>query len=337
MINSRSDPFKAFAGPYISKCEEIVYSYFPEFIKHTPVSQRPEKILALKKAGRRYFATDFTAFESHFVPEVMACCENVLFAHLLQNWEFADLICRTNAGRNKMRTRSGVSATCKGRRMSGDLWTSLGNGFTNLMLARFIVSEKRGTLEGFVEGDDGIFSTDVSITKEDYENLGFTIKIEEVDDPTTASFCGLVFAGSGEIIRDPRRFIQSFGWTQSFISGGEMVMKSLLLAKSLSSVYEAPQCPIVGAVARRGIIEAGNVVPLFETDGYHDALPDFDVPAFSPSDDTRVLFFAKYGIPPEVQVDLERDIMRGELESFSKVVAPHRDLLEFSTKALFVA
>lgn len=40
MINSRSDAFKAFSGPFFKAIEKVVYE-MPEFIKHTPVPDRP--------------------------------------------------------------------------------------------------------------------------------------------------------------------------------------------------------------------------------------------------------------------------------------------------------
>lgn len=337
MINSRSDAWKAFAGPFISACEDIVYTAFPEFIKHTPVPERPAKVAGLRVAGRRYFATDFTAFESHFRPEIVNACENVLFKHLLRKWRYADLICSTNAGPNNMRTRTGVRARVIGRRMSGDLWTSLGNGFTNLMLVKYIAHIKGGVVDGFVEGDDGIFSSSVNITKEDYERLGFTIKIEEVPDPTKASFCGLVFASSGEIIRDPLRFCENFGWTQSFISAGDRIMRGLLRAKALSAIAETGQCPIVGAIARRALIEAGEVEAVFVQDGYHDHLIEQSaIPAFAPSEDTRALFAAQYGIPVEVQLDLEASIATGDMYKLSTVLKPHFHMGDFVGKAVVV-
>ena len=179
MINSRSDPFKAWSGPKFKAIEEVVYE-LPEFIKHTPVPMRPGKIRALRRAGRRYFQTDFTAFESHFTPKVLDVCECELYRHCLSDCADADFLCSVISGENRMRTRTGVTANVRGRRMSGDMCTSLGNGFTNLMLARFIVHEKGGKLEGFVEGDDGLFCTDVELDSGDYAKLGFTIKIEEV-------------------------------------------------------------------------------------------------------------------------------------------------------------
>lgn len=74
MINSRSDAFKAFSGPLFKAVENVVYK-LAEFVKHIPVPDRPKAVLAFRKAGRRYFQTDFTAYESHFLPKIMAACE----------------------------------------------------------------------------------------------------------------------------------------------------------------------------------------------------------------------------------------------------------------------
>jgi hypothetical protein len=318
MINSRSDFFKVFSGPLFKAIEEVVYQ-LPEFIKHVPVPERPGKVKELRRAGRRYYSTDFTAFESHFLPEVMDAIELELYRHCL-SWCPADaeLICRTLKGRNDMSTHTGVHASIYGRRMSGDMCTSLGNGFTNLMLAKFIASEQGHELYGFVEGDDGLFATEAILSEDKYRELGFTIKITPEDDPCAASFCGMVFADSGEIVRDPTDYLANFAWTSSFISAGDRVMDELLRAKALSSVYETPQCPIVGAVARWALSQTRHVRPRFVEDGYHNlsSVPrdESKLPAFDPADDTRALVERKFGISRDVQLEIERRVSKGDFD-----------------------
>jgi len=335
MINSRSDAWKAFAGPYISACEEVVYTA-PEFIKHTPVPQRPEKVRALKQAGRRYFLTDFTAYESHFVPAVQDAVENVLFRHLLADWQYKELLCETNSGPNVMSTRCGVSAVIAGRRMSGDLWTSLGNGFTNLMLAKFIASQQGHELYGFVEGDDGLFATEAQLDEQKYAKLGFTIKIRETSDPCIApsdmAFCGMIFAESGQIIKDPRRVLESFGWTQSFISAGPRIMNGLLKSKSLSLCYEAGQCPILGALGREGLRRTQAYEAVRVADGYHELPTELVLEEFSPAKDTRVLFASVFGIPIELQLKVEQLIRDGDMGAVSEIIPPHDDIANYENR-----
>jgi len=328
MINSRCDAFKVWSGPMFKAIEDVVYAE-PEFIKHIPVPERPAVISAMKHAGSRYFATDFTAFESHFVPALLEACECQLYRHCLQNYpEDVEWLCAALKGKNRMRTRTGVSATVRGRRMSGDMCTSLGNGFTNLMLAKFLAHKHGGSLSGFVEGDDGLFETDFELLASDYAKLGFTIKVEEVDDPCSASFCGLICAQSGQIIRDPIKFCMGFGWTHSCIGGGARVMDELLRAKALSTVYETGQCPIVGAIARYALSVTTGVVPRFINDGYHIPHDMKFIPAFNPSPDTRELFSHLFGISVSCQLMIEEAARVGD---FNKVASLLPSTVEQST------
>lgn len=322
MINSRCDAFKVWSGPMFKAIEDEVYRLKP-FIKHVPVPDRPALIAGLRQAGSFYYATDYTAFESHFVPEVMEALEIQLYKHCLGAGPDTRFLCRTLLGKNRMRTRNGIRATVDARRMSGDMCTSLGNGFSNLMLSLFIVHEKGGSLDGFVEGDDGIFRSSVPLEASDYAALGFTIKIERVRDPCTASFCGMVFADSGEIIRDPRRFLAGFGWTQSFLYAGAQIMGGLLRAKALSAAYETPQCPIVGALARAALSETRFFTPRFVNDGFHTIPHDeFEVPDFSPRADTRELFAQLYGIPVLAQLEIEQLIFQHRFDRIQLLLEP---------------
>jgi len=336
LINSRSDEFKAWSGPYFSAIEAIVYQ-LPEFIKHVPVPERPACIASMRQANGQYYSTDFTAFESHFTPELLRICECQLYEHCIDDPEVSGYINSVLMGPNRMRTRSGIKATCNGGRMSGDMCTSLGNGFTNLMLAKFLAEEEGGHVTGFVEGDDGLFCTDFELTAEMYEHLGFTIKIEKIPDPTVASFCGMVFSGSGEIIREPRRFLMGFGWTQSFISAGPTIMDELLRAKALSTIYETPQCPIIGAMARYALSKTRHVRPRFVNDGYHVAPDEFSLPNYAPSSDTRELFEHLYGISIGLQLQVEAAIGRGDFDLVSSLIPPTVEQLAYTNLYVVVA
>lgn len=326
MINSRCDAFKVFSGRYFKAIEEVIYD-LPEFIKHIPVPERPARIFALKRAGLRYYENDFTAYESHFTTELMDICECALYRHCL-DWcrGDAEFLCRTLTGLNRMRTRSGVTAKVLARRMSGDMCTSLGNGFTNLMLAKFIAFKKGGEIEGFVEGDDGLFACNFQMSSDDYSQLGFTVKIVEVDDPCHAHFCGMIFSENGEIIRDPFKFCQTFGWTSSLIGANKGIMYQLLRAKALSAVYETPQCPIVGAYARHALDVTSGVTARYVDDGYHVGVPDFQPPPFAPSEDTRQLFALKFGIPETEQVRIELALSQGRLDEVASLFLPKEDV-----------
>lgn len=336
MINSRHDAFKAYSGRFFKAIEEEVYKLKP-FIKHTPVPDRPALIRALKKAGRHYYQTDYTAYESHFLKKIMRALELQLYRWCLQNYpEDADLICKTISGINCMRTRTGVRANVEARRMSGDMCTSLGNGFSNLMVTMFLISEGADDYEGFVEGDDGLFSTTCALSAKDYELLGFTIKIEEVTDPCEASFCGMVFSESGEIVKDPAKFLSTFGWTHSFISAGTVIMEELLKAKALSAIYECPQCPILGVLSRVALAKVANRVARFEKDEYHVIPVLKEIPEYCPSASTRLLFQTKFGVSVEAQLRIEAMIYDGKLSDIWTLFPPTNDMLAYTSNYISV-
>jgi hypothetical protein len=164
--------------------------------------------------------------------------------------------------------------------------------------------------------------------------LGFTIKIQRVDDPRRASFCGLVFGASGQVIRDPRRFLQTFGWAEQYICSSPRVHWELLRAKALSALAETPQCPVVGVLARKAFQLSVGYKARF-TDRWRELhTPDWvDVP-FSPTSETRLLFQDMYGITPAQQVHIENCIRAGDLSSFGSTIGPHNHVADYAGRFL---
>lgn len=339
LINSRCDRFKVWCGPLFKAIEERVYDTAGpiRFIKHVPVVDRPALISALPK-GMRCYSTDFTSFEKHFTADVMENIEMVLYDYMLPFLSKAERgqLHAVLTGVNEVRCRSGFRAKVKARRMSGEMCTSLGNGFTNLIIATYLAEQKGGYICGFVEGDDGLFCSTVDLSSSDYAACGFDAKVKVEADPCSASFCGMIFSDSGEIIRDPRQFFCKFSWTANYITAGLAVKKQLLRAKALSTVYETPQCPIVGALARRALQLTSGCNARFEEDGYHDTrLIPRDViglAKFHPSDDTRMLFAHKFGIGVSAQLYIEDLIMRGDMEGVVALMPPPAVILHYFTR-----
>jgi hypothetical protein len=313
-ILSPSAQLKVFAGPIIKAIEDEVYK-LPFFVKHLTKEEKMERVQQLRSAYRFIYETDFSSMEASFVVAVQNSTDNLLFRHCLKDHpHLAECLVQVNSGRKSLASRRGLKIRVKGKRFSGDPWTSLGNGFATWALVSYNVKRCGGKWDGIFEGDDGLFGSTVPLSPEVCLRLGFTIKFDRVEDPAEASFCGLVFADSGQVIRDPIRFLQSFGYTYSYIHSSEAVMAQLLRAKALSAIYETPQCPIVGAFARRALQVTRGVRPRFVNDGYHVLPPDeMSIPDFCPLDDTRALFAKRYGISPAVQLFVEAQVMRGEV------------------------
>jgi hypothetical protein len=321
-INSRSDHFKVYSGPIFKAIEKVVYEN-PHFIKHVPVSDRPAYIKnKLYSVGAKYLATDYTSFEALFTRELMQSCEFVMYNYMTQflpcNKEFMRHCETVLAGRNECNFR-GLKVTVDATRMSGEMCTSLGNGFSNLMFMEFMCYKLGSKLDGCVEGDDGIFSVVGEVpTKEDFEKLGLVIKLEVHDDLFSASFCGIVFDEHDCInVADPIRVLLTFGWTTfKYANARHATLMKLLKAKSLSYAHQYPGCPIIASLAAYGLrvtknYELGKFLENNRNiDSWHyRKLMSFikkPVPVLFPTMRTRMLMQMKFGVSVEQQLFVEK-------------------------------
>jgi len=280
MINSRTDFFKCLVGPIFKMISNNVFglkypgkNYGP-LIKNVPVAERPLALYdLLYTAGGDYQVTDYSSFEAHFTAELMEICEFQLYgwsvSELPSGDAFMNLVRESMATTNTIYNKNfkmSIAAT----RMSGEMNTSLGNGFSNLMIALFLSNQThlrngfKGTMEswideyhvharGAVEGDDGLFSfdDDAKPTTSDFTEFGAIIKLENVEQISEASFCGNVFDPVDMVqITDPAPILAAIGWTsQKYLFAKTSTKNALLRCKANSFLHQYPGCPIVQELA----------------------------------------------------------------------------------------
>jgi len=328
-INSRSDAFKCAVGPVFKLIEEQVYRH-EAFIKHVPVADRPQYIMGLLyREGAKYFATDYTAFESLFTRQLMEACEFELYAYMTKylpyGGEFMRLVREVLGGLNLCVFKD-FKVMVEATRMSGEMCTSLGNGFSNLMLMQFMCSELGcSKVRGVVEGDDGLFTmVGTPPTAEDFARMGLIIKAEVHDTISTASFCGLVFDQEDLInVTDPRKVLASFGWTsRRYARARTSKLVVLLRCKALSLAYQYPGCPIIAelgmygvrctekhssknAVSFRDLLYRKGHFDSYKTELLLGAMKCGCIPQKKPGMNTRLLVERLYGITLEVQLSIE--------------------------------
>lgn len=330
-IYSRSDEFKSFCGPTVSAIEEVVYK-LPQFIKHVPVSDRPRWLYEkLSKQGTLFFATDFTSFEAIFTREMMECVEFQLYRYMTRNLPggvaWADKLCRVLGGTHDI-TFSTLGLKMCDRRLSGEMVTSLGNTFTNLMLLLF--AAKEGGCEPMddsvgVEGDDSTFAPNPPErfpNADWFRKLGCIIKLEKYERLSDVSFCGLLFAeGVQHTLTNPLVEIAQLGWaTDRYINSSEKKLLSLLRCKALSLVHQYPGAPVIRALGEYALrvtrsVRYGDLwravhgsmnqweIEQFVQFDYADEsnVPKVEVHAFS-----RVLIEETFGLSVAEQLALER-------------------------------
>lgn len=272
-INSRCDRFKVFSGPFFQAIEHVVFAD-PSFIKLVPYKDRAATIIdALGHLPGPFYETDYSHFESHFTPDVLRDVEFVLYKHMLANYPgVLSHIMAAMSGINNCRFPSFL-VKIKGVRMSGEMCTSLGNGFTNKMLFSFIVHEKGGECLGFVEGDDALMASTVDVTESDFRKAGFVIKILRHTNIYTTGFCGLNMSRDLCAFADPHETLLNFGWTHSVkMRGGKKTMRGLLRAKAMSLLYQNPRCPILAPLALHYIALTEGFKPLFESNWWEQQM-----------------------------------------------------------------
>lgn len=334
-INSRSDRYKVSVGPLIAAVEKSLFA-LPWFIKKVPVSERARLIVeTLMCAGSAYDCTDYTSFEASFTSEFMNAAEQILYKKQLPFLDGAGnpmlVALQRMSGVNVCKFKS-FTVAVDGKRMSGDMCTSLGNSFTNLMLFLFLCEENGmnvrgpwGSIDviGFVEGDDGIFRCRLAPpTEQQAASLGFLLKIEKHVEVSTASFCGNVADPIDMItVTNPVETIVGFGWALGQYAGvGDDVLLQLLSAKSLSYLHQYPGCPVIQALALYGKrvgkpisdkVLYGPVISVYERAQILEAQaaerngtvwPQICAPPAN----TRALVAHLYGISVDAQVAIEK-------------------------------
>lgn len=325
-IMSRADAFKVVVGWIFALCEDKVYVEH-EFVKHMPIDERPAYLVDwLYVPGNVFKATDYKTFEGTISPELMEATEMIIYEHLTAHMPegpgFMKLIRQVLLGVNVLRFRGFTLKLC-GRRMSGEMNTSLGNGLVNYCVMKYVLSRAGQPDAHFVvEGDDGAVSLPPGVEL-DFSGLGVDVTTESVLDCTTLSFCGMVF-DMEEMINtsDPMQVLAKFGWVSArFEKSTPARRKAILRCKALSGHIEHNGCPIIDNFMRYVLRETQNVtyfqmmkyilhptVSQWERDQLLGYVNTPERPQLVAGMRTRILVEEMYGISVQDQIALEEYI-----------------------------
>jgi len=360
MIYARCNASKVMLGPIVKAIEHEVYQQ-PAFIKHVPVKDRAKYICdMLEESGEDYIVTDYSKFESGFTTANIYACEYKLYEHMLRevdggtkflalirawvmNWNLVSV-----SASNSPDSSFAFLAAILGRRMSGEMFTSLGNGFRNFCNFMFfcLLNKYGPNVDGWdlsdvgtlfrmvVEGDDGAgrCPQEYRPTAAQFASLGWEIKLEVVESISEASFCGNVFAPEDMInVTDPIKVLIRTPWGKADLNKATRKTRhAYLRAKAYSLAYEYSGCPIVSAYANYLLLITAGVDPrkaasleknadhrrVSQTEAieYYERMQDVvratGVPVVPVGNATRYLVERLYGISVEEQVRAESELGR---------------------------
>lgn len=159
-----------------------------------------------------------------------------------------------------------------GTRMSGDMFTSLANGFSNAINIMFNMHELGISDYYFLaEGDDALIGINEPILKDEmFERLGFKIKMEKHQSLDTTSFCGCrinPITGNAVVAPD---MMQATNYTMHsrHFGVGKHGRLQLLKSKAQSLYCLSKHSPIVGVYAWKTLQLLKNIRPNHSENDY---------------------------------------------------------------------
>lgn len=242
-INSRTDHFKCLVGPLFRKIEKSVFRD-SSFIKKIPRPEWPDYIERELSGDGEIYISDYTSYEALF--EVLMEVELALYNYMLQYHpeyqERANLIDTTN----RFWFRH-VAGSVWRKRMSGEMNTSLGNGWTTHVVVKFIVHKLYGAdVKVLQEGDDTIFLSPGPVDDSWFTRLGLEVKLERVERLSVGQFCQLLFDPLEKIVvRNPVEYIVGFAWAPCQYINSKRHDWKLLVSKAMSCVAQYPKHPVL--------------------------------------------------------------------------------------------
>jgi hypothetical protein len=329
IISAREDEFKTLVGPFFHAVEELVFG-LPYFIKHIPVQKRPDYITSFfqgGESGQDLGSNDFSSFESLIYGQLQDCCELELYRYLGRELDpgFIAFICQTIGGRQLHYNRRGWKAFCRGRQ-SGDMCTSVGNGWVNFCVMSFVAAKAGWVrwgepIHGLFEGDDSVFRCRTGPESDALlKGLGMRAKLASGVQPGEMGFLSNYWGPDHVPMADPRRYLHRFNYVL-YKESNERVRMELLKAKSLSLAFEYAGCPILRSLAIAGLKLSGTHRPRFaHSDRYWASTVWGDLATCSMSEELRarleapipeerrLKFWQFFGVNAETQRIIEESI-----------------------------
>lgn len=330
LINSRVDVAKCLFGPLCYAISKRLFS-LPQFIKNVPVSQRPQVLRdMLHKEGENHSGTDYTSFEAHFTGERMDMTTSILFRYMVSTCgtylkNLVEVMLKTLKGKNYIQNKI-CEFVIEATRCSGEMDTSLSNGFANAMNIEYLAFIKQCKVDYFVEGDDSISRwtpPEKTPTKEEFADMGWDIKVINSRELSDISFCGQVYdVDELVVVTNIVEQLCRVGWTNSrYVNSNEGTLMQLLRAKGFSLSYQYNGCPILSVLGRRILLLTEHITIerriLDNYDSYHKKilleamsyLPEMKTPGLN----TRMLVEKLYGISIHQQLKIETDFANLQL------------------------
>ncbi len=334
--------FKARWGRFFSAFDKAIVQIEVNGRRVFVKGQTPEQMvrdLAELPGGYDILENDFSSFEASVSDAIMDIVEceafRFFFKKVLTKERLAELIADVKTSVFGYKTFTGV---VRGRRKSGDLWTSTGNGFTNLvvlLVAAHMSSTK--IVAAKVEGDDSLVVGTLGASKarlnELFLGMGFNAKMTVATTVWDSVFCKKrCNPETLRVMRDPVEVLAKIGWSKSVHVGlSRPKQLQLVRAKALSLAHTTPGVPILQVAAFVMLRQTAGVT--VRKAWLRQQLGAWDYNRLSlgenckfvpPEPSDRAWCERFYGIPIQTQLAVERELLAStEWEFHCPSLMPH--------------
>ncbi|APG76577.1 hypothetical protein 2 [Hubei tombus-like virus 13] len=318
---------------------------FHPVMKGATPQQRAERIAlaSLKYKCPLYLLLDHSRFDAH-VCYLLLKEEIAFYKRCRKDSRYLEFLLNLQL-KNFGVSKGGIRYKTKGKRMSGDINTGVGNTVLNLAIIKawLRVSGVKGTI--FLDGDDSV----VIIEKSDFEKLlpveefmlqlGMVTEMDVTDCFWKAEFCQsrpVLVDNTVRYVRNPHKVLATVGQTAENV--GKEVIEEVVRASCMCELALNGNCPVISPYCRRLMGEAKtentrfNPSQLWKAEQYGTK---FEVPEENePTVESRVSFWRAWDIDPSMQHAMENQhIIVGDAQGSakkrkSKPIKPDEELLE---------
>lgn len=286
-ISACSQECKALLGGFYHLLEIHAKKSTPFFVKGMNPYMIREKMRELSQKWSLFMGSDYSSYEGSQDYQ----WQNLIEKRILKEWllNYPDVyqqIDRIYTKGHDIYWRKRYFGHLNGKRMSGDVQTSLGNGICNALIWKFVSYKCEAPMDILVEGDDAFICTDKPLDVSIVQQLGFDCKIdgpsfnyEDICFLSMYQYHSVPFGNIPKVI-DKIGTVKSSFFTTQWQQGKEDKIRDYAYTKAYCFLFMYVGTPIIDPICRQIMRVSGGKfdISLME-DHYFERLGDnFKIP-----------------------------------------------------------
>lgn len=178
-ISACSTECKVYLGGYYHMCDKHAIKTCPFFVKGLTPSQIDAKKADLASRYSVFMGSDYSSYEGSQDYVWSNLIEKTIYMEWFKNYPEVQKHVRDIYEKgHDIYYRKRFFGHLNGKRMSGDVQTSIGNGICNALIWSYVAHKSGCPVEFLVEGDDAFICSDAPLDVSHVHDLGFDCTID---------------------------------------------------------------------------------------------------------------------------------------------------------------